>query len=45
MVTSIRTLIARAVVRVAILAAPPDMADALRAAVRGGGGPRPTLPQ
>lgn len=42
-----RTLLARALVRLAIAAAPAGMAGQLRDVIapKGGGGPRPTLPR
>ena len=48
--TTIRTLIARALVRLAVAVAPADKAEAIALATRpiwtqGGGGPRPTLPK
>ena len=44
---TIQTIIARALVRLAIIAAPADMAGKLRDAIvpTGGGGPRPVTPK
>jgi len=42
---NIRTFLARAVVRLAIVAAPADLAAQLHAVLGGGGGPKPVLPK